>query len=157
MTFLLVPVLAQEPSEVWRANREHEGVCRQKLGREKFELCDLWLRQFSSASLNSSAINLMVSAISTSKGDICQLFQLDKLLHKDEERLEEIFHFKSQVFGSQFLIFNMRSIFTWWWSCHFSRNSSSEAILFQLGTWSQKSTSYWVLFQLNFWSLLNQA
>ena len=30
----------------------------------------------------------MVGAISTSKGDIRQLFQLDQLLHKDEERLE---------------------------------------------------------------------
>ena len=31
----------------------------------------------------------MVGTISTSKGDISQLFQLDKLLHKDEERLEK--------------------------------------------------------------------
>ena len=32
-------------------------------------------------------VNLMVSAIPTSKGDICQLFQLDQLLHEDEEGL----------------------------------------------------------------------
>jgi len=78
MVLLLVPVLAQQPSEVRRADREHEGVCRQKL---------------------------VVGAIPTSKGDICQLFQLDKLLHKDEERLMMIVPLQQKFFiGGHFYV-----------------------------------------------------
>ena len=36
----------------------------------------------------SSMVNLVAGAVSTGKGDIRQLFQLDELLHKDKERLE---------------------------------------------------------------------
>ena len=36
MVLLLVPVLAQQPSEVRRADREHKGVCGQELRRKKF-------------------------------------------------------------------------------------------------------------------------
>lgn len=71
MMLLLVPVLAQQPSEVRGADREHKRVCGQKL---------------------------VVGAISTSKGDICQLFQLDKLLHKDEERLMMIVPLQQKFF-----------------------------------------------------------
>jgi len=71
MMFLLVPVLAQQPSEVGGADREHEGVGGQKL---------------------------MVGAIPTSKGDICQLFQLDKLLHEDEERLMMVMPLQQKFF-----------------------------------------------------------
>lgn len=60
MMFLLVPVLAQQSSEVRRAHREHQGVSREEL---------------------------VAGAIPTCKSDVGQLLQLNKLLDKDEEGL----------------------------------------------------------------------
>ena len=54
MVLLLVPVLAQQPSEVRRADREHEGVCRQKLGREEFNLTSIQFPSAQSSSASSS-------------------------------------------------------------------------------------------------------
>ena len=130
MVFLLVPVLAEQAAEVGRAHREHQRVRRQKLWRGNI------FKSFSSAIVSVKVIcdyhncqpggwchphrqGWHLLAVPTGQAPPQGWRTTGGNFHLESQVIENIFFFRFKV-----LLYN----YTWWWSCHLSRNSSSDAI-----------------------------